>query len=331
MVSTARDFGRQLEVFSEYLTHQRRASPRTVEHYLRDLQTLAVYLRKVAGETASAADVNLAVLRGWLAERSRKRSAATLARNVSAVRAFFRHARKTGVLREDPAATLRAPKIRRKLPKTLSIPDAGRVMDAPGAAPPEARKRKVDPALVHIGTVRDRAMLELLYGSGLRVSELVGLDLVDLSLGTRTARIRGKGNKERVVPLGGVSAEALQAWLVVRPQARHPRTGEQDPAAVFLGLRGRRLPVRQVQYLVAAYGELATGSPGLHPHALRHSCATHLLDGGADLRVIQELLGHASLSTTQRYTHVSMDHLMKVYDAAHPLAGPPRGRKGPGE
>jgi integrase/recombinase XerC len=165
-------------------------------------------------------------------------------------------------------------------------------------------------------------VLEVVYGSGLRVSEVVGLNLRDVDLRGCTARVRGKGNKERIVPVGRSALAALERYLAVRPALRHPVTGVQDDAALFLGRRGARLTVRQVQKLVALYGALATGRPDLHPHALRHACATHLLDGGADLRVIQELLGHASLSTTQRYTHLALDQVMKVYDRAHPLARP---------
>jgi integrase/recombinase XerC len=154
------------------------------------------------------------------------------------------------------------------------------------------------------------------------VSELCGLSLGDVDLGSAEARVTGKGRKERVVPLGRKCVEALRAWLEARPSVVNPRTKLQDPAALFLATRGRRIGRRQVHGIVQKYGALGAGRPDLHPHALRHTCATHMLSGGADLRAIQEMLGHASLSTTQRYTHVSIDHLMKVYDQAHPLAGP---------
>jgi integrase/recombinase XerC len=162
-------------------------------------------------------------------------------------------------------------------------------------------------------------MLETLYGSGLRVSELCGLDLDHLEL-PDSVRVIGKGNKERIVPLGSHAAAALEAYLARRGELRHPKTGAIDPRAVFLSRLGLRIGVRRVQTLVHSYGALGAGRADLHPHALRHTCATHLLDGGADLRSIQKLLGHSSLSTTQRYAHVSIDHLMKVYDSAHPLA-----------
>ena len=165
----------------------------------------------------------------------------------------------------------------------------------------------------------DRAVLETLYGSGLRVSELCALDLASIDLGSREVRVFGKGRKERVVPLGGACVEALQRWLEVRSQIAGP-AGHLHPTALFLGERGKRLGIRRVHKLVRKSGALGAGRADLHPHALRHTCATHMLEGGADLRAIQEMLGHASLATTQRYAHVSMEHLLRVYDAAHPMA-----------
>ncbi|MBI5515567.1 MAG: tyrosine recombinase XerC [Deltaproteobacteria bacterium] len=309
----------RLEAFKSHLTHERRASPRTVEAYLRDLEAMASWLRARCEREPTLEDVTLLRVRGWLGERARANKTTTTARNVSSLRAFVRYARREGWLREDPVALLRAPKLRRKLPRPLSVPDAGRLMDAPDALPGKPRRRQ-EPHTVDLMVVRDRAILELLYGSGLRVSELAGLDLSHVDLPGRSARVLGKGSRERVVPLGAETLEALEAWLRHRPTVKNPRTGAQDARALFLSRRGARLTVRQVQRLVKAHGLEATGATTVHPHALRHSCATHMLDGGADLRVIQELLGHVSLSTTQRYTHVSMDQLMKVYDRAHPLA-----------
>ena len=231
--------------------------------------------------------------------------------------------KRKGHSRVNPAEQLASPKVRRELPTFLSAEDAASLVESPDvdnvanrpATSNVARARR--DALV----LRDRALLELLYGGGLRVAEACGLDLGQLSLWSeRTARVLGKGRKERIVPLGRKAAEALAAWLALRGALAHPRTRFLDPHAVFVSTRGRRLSSRVVQLLVRRYGLAAVGRTDLHPHALRHTCATHLLDGGADLRVIQEMLGHASLSTTQRYTHVSVAHLLKVYDAAHPLA-----------
>jgi integrase/recombinase XerC len=218
----------------------------------------------------------------------------------------MRWLRRRGHIATCPADDLATPKVRRGLPTLISVDAAKEVVEAP-------------PADTAMGA-RDRAVLELLYGSGLRVSELCGLDLTAVDMPGATARVLGKGRKERVVPLGRRCLEALYRWLEVRPAVVHRKRRTQDPRALFLTSTGRRLYPRAVQELVHAYGASGAGRADLHPHALRHTCATHMLDGGADLRAIQEMLGHSSLSTTQRYAHVSMEHLMRVYDSAHPLA-----------
>ncbi len=309
--------------FATHLSHERRASARTVEHYLRDLSTLLQFARKYADGPLSVTDISLATLRGWLGTRSKGREHSTVARHVSAARSFFRFAVKVGKLKDDPTALLKAPKLKRELPKVLNVPAAARLMDAPDEKrfAPRPSQRAADPAERERLALRDRAMLELLYSSGMRVSELVGLNTVDVDTRNRSARVRGKGNKERVIPLGSLACEAINEYLPIRPQMRHPSTHAQDPRALFLGRYGTRLTPRQLQHLVRAYGELSEGRADLHPHTLRHTCATHLLDGGADLRAIQEMLGHASLRTTERYTHVSLEQVMKVYDGAHPLSG----------
>ncbi len=307
--------------FASYLEHEQRASPRTVEHYLRDLETLGTFVRKHRSGKASIGDISLILLRGWLGERAGDRVGATLSRNVSSVRAFLRYARRTGRLDKDPSALLRAPKVRRSLPDVLSITDSSRLMDTPPDVQAKPRtSRRGEPAERERLALRDCALLEMMYGSGVRVSEVIGLNLADVDLRHRTALVRGKGSKERIVPLGRQAVVAVGAYLFVRSLFRHPKTDVQDPEAMFLGRHGTRLTPRQVQYQVATYGATATGRPDVHPHTLRHACATHLLDAGADLRMIQELLGHASVTTTQRYTHVSMEKIMAVYDKAHPLA-----------
>lgn len=312
--------------FATYLLHEQRASPRTAEHYLRDLGSLGAFLRRHLGGKASVTDISLVVLRGWLGERASGRVGATLSRNVSSVRAFLRYERQKGHLAIDPSALLRAPKVHRSLPEVLSIPDSSRLMDTPPDV--QARARSVhrgEPAQRERLAFRDCAMLELMYGSGIRVSELTGLNVLDVDLRNRTALVRGKGSKERVVPLGRQSVVTMGAYLHVRPLFRHPKTDAQESDALFLGRAGTRLSPRQVEYQVTRYGSTATGRPDVHPHMLRHACATHLLDAGADLRMIQELLGHVSVSTTQRYTHVSMDRIMAVYDRSHPFAHTPKG------
>ena len=197
--------------------------------------------------------------------------------------------------------------MRKPLPTFLGVDAAREVMETPTGDSQSAR------------ALRDKALLEVLYGLGLRVGELVALDFGNLDLEGRTVRVIGKGNKERIVPLGRPSIDAVRAYLAVRASLSD-RRGTSHPTALFLTSRGGRMGARQVQLMVHRQGALGAGRSDLHPHALRHSCATHMLEGGADLRAIQEMLGHASMATTQRYTHVSLDQLMKVYDSAHPLA-----------
>jgi integrase/recombinase XerC len=292
--------------FEQYLEAERRASPRTVTEYTADLRGLERFTRerdsRALGDV-TAIDVYL--LRGWLGTLARKHAPSSIARKVAAVRTWMRWMRRRKVIATCPADELATPKVRRGLPTMLSVDAAKEVVEAPQGDGPRA--------------VRDRAVLELLYGSALRVSELSGLDLDALELDRGSARVFGKGRKERMVPLGSKCLTALRAWLAIRPTVVD-RRGAQDPRAVFLSVRGRRLDTKAVWRLVHAHGAAGAGRADLHPHALRHTCATHMLDGGADLRAIQEMLGHASLSTTQRYTHVSMEHLMRVYDAAHPMA-----------
>ena len=275
-----------------------------------------------AGSPSPTATLDLFVLRAWLGDLARTCKPSSVARKIASVRAFGRWMKRQGHSRVNPAEQLASPKVRRELPTFLSADDAASVVEVPEpgnvldrAAGSEAERVRRDAV-----ALRDRALLELLYGGGLRVAEACGLDLGQLSLDDGSARVLGKGKKERMVPLGRKAREALAAWIAARSALHHPRTRFVDPHAVFLSTRGRRLNARAVQLLVRRYGILAVGRTDLHPHALRHTCATHLLDGGADLRVIQEVLGHSSLSTTQRYTHVSVAHLLKVYDAAHPLA-----------
>jgi integrase/recombinase XerC len=311
--------GRLVARFREHLALERRSSAHTVLAYGRDLDELVAFVRARSSRGARLEDVDKLLLRSWLGELSRRLSPQTLARKLSSVRAFFGWLEREGLTRDNSAALLKSPKLRKKLPKFLSAEQAGEVVEAPvadGATEPER--------------LRDAALLEVLYGSGLRVSELVGLDLDHLVLEREEVRVLGKGKKERIVPIGSKARAALGAYLERRPELRHPRSGRQDERSLFLGRYGTRLGVRRVQTLVQRYGALGAGRGDLHPHALRHSCATHLLEGGADLRAIQELLGHTSLSTTQRYTHVSLDQLLAVYDRAHPMARKPKTRRGKG-
>jgi integrase/recombinase XerC len=295
------------ERFLVHLETERRASPNTRAAYAQDLASLAAFVRDRASRGATdVGALDVYALRGWLGQLARTHAPSSVARKVAAVRTWMKWLRRVGVLDRSPADELASPKVRRPLPTFLGVDAAKEVVESADGDDPSAR--------------RDRAMLELLYGSGLRVSELCGLDVASLDLRGGTARVIGKGDKERIVPLGRKAIEAVRDYLKVRPLLVHPKRRTQDPRALLLSTRGARLGVRAVQLLVHRYGALGAGRADLHPHALRHTCATHMLDGGADLRAIQEMLGHASLTTTQRYTHVSMEHLMKVYDQAHPLA-----------
>jgi integrase/recombinase XerC len=298
-----------IERFVNHLADERRASPHTVSAYRRDLEQLAVFTdQKRPG--AGPRDLDVLALRGFLGQLARTCAPASVARKIASVRAFLRFLERRGEVDKNVAMELALPKVRRPLPTFLNVDAAAEVVTTPDEGSPEG--------------LRDRAVLETLYGAGLRVSELCGLDLGDVETPVSGAlgsvRVLGKGSKERVVPLGSAAMAAIRAYLERRDELADPRSAAKDPQALFLSKRGARLGVRRVQHLVHRYGALGAGRADLHPHALRHTCATHLLDGGADLRAIQKMLGHASLSTTQRYTHVSIDHLMKVYDSAHPLA-----------
>jgi integrase/recombinase XerC len=293
--------------FARHLEAERRASMHTRLAYGGDLANFAEFAReRQSPAVADVREVDVYILRGWLGALTRKHAASSIARKLAAVRSWMKWLRRRGHIVTSPAGELATPKVRRPLPTLLSVDAAREVVEAPTAQTPRG--------------VRDRAILELLYGSGLRVSELCELDIDALDLAAASARVRGKGDKERVVPLGSKCVAAIARWLEERPRMVHSKTGRQDPRALFVAVRGQRMGPRAVRFVVQQYGASGAGRADLHPHALRHTCATHMLDGGADLRAIQEILGHASLSTTQRYTHVSMAHLMRVYDAAHPLA-----------
>lgn len=295
--------------FVGHLANERRASRHTVLAYERDLVALAAFARERIGPAVSPERLDRGILRAFLGQLATTCAPSSIARKLSSFRAFFAYLERSGGLRKNPAALLASPKLRRKLPRFLDAETAAEVMAAPGESEQPERAE----------SHRDSALLELLYGSGLRVSELSQLDLTDLELSSHELRVLGKGGKERIVPVGSKAAAALREYLARRDQLTKPPRSP-DPSALFVSRRGRRLSVRWIQRLVQRYGVVGAGRPDLHPHALRHSCATHMLEGGADLRAIQEMLGHSSLTTTQRYTHVSMDQLLAVYDRAHPLA-----------
>lgn len=306
--------------FLGYLEGERRASKHTVLAYGRDLKQLLAHAEARLGRPARLDELDLPLLRGWLGEVARGRKSATVMRKIASARALFRYLRRQRIVAHDPASLLSLPRVQRRMPVFLDPETAAEVVEQPAGAE-------------GVSALRDQAILELLYASGVRVSELCGLDLGRVELpavtgGRGTARVIGKGDKERLVPLGAPACAALAAYLAERERLLTRKSRPEDQRAVFLSTRGRRISVRSIQRLVKSCGIAAADRADLHPHALRHSCATHLLDGGADLRSIQELLGHASLSVTQRYTHTSVDQLLRTYDRAHPLArrASPRGQ-----
>jgi integrase/recombinase XerC len=296
--------------FQRYLETERGASPRTVSAYLADVdQFQAMYVAR-RGKEPVPARVDTPEVRAYLAGLFGKNQASSTARKLSSLRAFFRFLARKGQVNDNPAALVRSPKRKKSLPRALNVDETIRLVTTPSSA----EAPKYEPS-----RLRDQAILEVLYGAGLRVSECCALDLDDVDDRGHLIRVRhGKGGKERIVPVGSKALEAVAAYLAVRDELRDPRGGA-DEAALFRNVRGGRLTPRAVQRHLRAYVAAAGTAPAT-PHALRHSFATHLLDGGADLRAIQELLGHASLASTQIYTRVSLDHLMKVYDQAHPHA-----------
>jgi integrase/recombinase XerC len=322
----------QLSAFLEYLRLNRNASAHTAAAYESDISQFLDFTAQHLGHAnLEPGHLELGTIRAFMAELYRQGHARTsVARKLSALRAFGRYLKREGLIETDPAALAASPRRERKVPAHLSIDEMERLLEMPDVSDP-------------LGC-RDRAILELFYASGLRLSELVGLDLDDMNLRARMVRVMGKGAKERLVPFNSATEQSVRAWLAKRAvllaeqragaAGRRPQTGDrglkttdrgpkpraQSREPVFLNFRGARLTGRSVQRLVARYVSLCSTRFGISPHALRHSFATHLLQRGADLRAIQELLGHVQLSTTQRYTHVNATQLLDVYRKAHPRA-----------
>jgi integrase/recombinase XerC len=286
------DFLRHLEV-------SRAASKHTLRAYAQDLKQLEAYLAQQNVELTKATHLHL---RGFLGVQAASHKATTRARRLAAIKSFYKFLARRKLIDVSPARRIKAPKLPSLLPRAVPIDETFALMDAPGA----------DAVL----GLRDRAMLELAYGAGLRVSELCGLDLDSVDRSAGIVRVLGKGNKERLVPVNPQALEALDAYLKRRPEL----TKKKPTHALFLNFRGGRLTTRSVERHLSKHALKAGLSRHVTPHQLRHSFATHLLAGGADIRSIQELLGHSSLSTTQRYTHVSFEQLQAVYDKAHPRA-----------
>jgi integrase/recombinase XerC len=307
-----------LRSFLDYIRLNRNASAHTVSAYESDLSQFLAFAAthlNVAPANLEPGNLELGTIRAFLADLYRQGQArASVARKLSALRAFGRYLKREGWIDQDPAALAVSPKREQKVPAHLSVDEMSRLLEMPDTSQPLGR--------------RDRAMLELFYASGIRLSELVGLDLDDINLHARMVRVMGKGGKERVIPFNDSAKQAIAAWLkdrVALTKDQRPKT--TDPVRpktkdrrepVFVNSRGARLTGRSVQRFVARYVAACSTRFGISPHALRHSFATHLLSAGADLRAIQELLGHVQLSTTQRYTHVNATQLLEVYRRAHP-------------
>ncbi len=300
--------------FLRHLDEERNLSPHTLRAYDNDLQRFVRFLTGdfLASETVAPGEVDTLAVRSFLAAMTRDGIGATSrSRALSAVRSLFRYACREGILDHNPARGVRAPKLPKPLPRHLRPGETEDLLEAREGQDPLA--------------LRDRALLELLYASGLRVGELVSLDWRDIDLPARLLRVVGKGGKERMVPFGRPATAALQSWLAVWEGVRAQGAalglaadGEEEP--IFLNYRGGRLTARSVRRVVDRAVDAAGIARGVHPHTLRHTFATHLLEGGADLRAIQELLGHSSLATTQRYTHLEVERLLAVYRQSHPRA-----------
>jgi len=305
VVSFTGDKGGLIHQFIHYISMEKNASPHTCRNYLRDLEQFEAFLKN--SQTALSPQGEIVIervdrmaIRKYLSVLHRRNKKSSIARKLSTLRSFFRYLVREEVISNNPAKPVSTPKGEKLLPTALTVDEAFRLVEAPSK---EEQRRESE--------LRDRALMELLYSSGIRVGELAGLNLnrVDLDLGI--VKVMGKGRKERIVPVGSKAIEALRAYLEVRGT-----TEEESP--LFINLRGGRLTARSVARFVKKYARDSGIFRRISPHSLRHTFATHLLDAGADLREIQEMLGHASLSTTQRYTHLSMDKLMEVYDKAHP-------------
>jgi integrase/recombinase XerC len=335
-----------VQKYLEYLHSVRNSSPHTISNYGKDLEQFLAFLSPPGVETPSLRKVTHGMIREFVAhlhEHGLEKS--SIARKLAALRSFFKYCVREELIKENPARLVPTPKLPKRIPSILSAEEmngflnqlaesSGRGAETGRGSRTESPAEEVTPsaATVKVGEEglflrRDRALLELLYAAGLRVSELTGLNMIDIDQRERMLRVRGKGNKERVVPYGTKAQEALEKYWPLREELLLQNSGRNanrqlapHMQAVFLNYTGRRLTQRSVGRLVKKYVRLANVNWDLHPHSLRHAFATHLLADGADLRAIQELLGHQSLSTTQKYTHASIRQLMEIYDKAHPHA-----------
>jgi integrase/recombinase XerC len=309
----------EIEKFVKHLRFERNASSHTIRNYQSDLDQFATYLQPPGVPAPPLRQIDHLLIREYLGHlHDDKLEKSSIARKLASLRSFFRFAVREGMIERNPARLVSTPALPRRLPAVLSAEEINRFLD--WIQTPDANPNGNEREESNWVRARDRAILELLYGSGLRVSELVSLDANDIDRQQQSVRVRGKGGKERMVPYGSKAREALEVYWPVRETLRRKNSSDAQRQPVFLNLQGGRLTARSVGRMVKAYARRAEISWNLHPHSLRHAFATHLLADGADLRAIQELLGHRSLSTTQRYTHVSIRQLMEVYDKSHPRA-----------
>lgn len=299
-----------IERFVRYLQYERNASPHTIRNYQSDLEQFRLFLSDGnADAPLDAASIDALRIRGFLAHLfSNEKKKTSIARKLAAVRAFFKFLTRENILSANPSTTVSTPKLDKILPRIMTEEEMNSFLDQVAKA-----AESNEPAIL-----RDRAILELLYASGLRVSELVGLDLRGINFGEGMVLVRGKGNRERIVPFGSKAKQALTDYLPAR--AKILKESKKSSNALFLNLHGGRLTTRSVDRLVKAYVHTCGPNVKVSPHSLRHAFASHLLTEGADLRAIQEMLGHKSLGTTQKYTQVSIKQLIEVYDKAHPKA-----------
>jgi integrase/recombinase XerC len=334
---------RYIERFLEYLRSVRNSSPHTISNYGKDLEQFTTFLTPPDAETPELVKINHQLIREFVAhlhEAGLEKS--SVARKLAALRSFFKYCVREGLLKENPARLVPTPKLPKRIPVVLSAEEMSGFLDQlAGAQSPDITRKRVRRGFAAASGMpsgllsvqarledslllsRDRAILELLYAAGLRVSELTGLNLIDMDQKDQVVRVIGKGRKERIVPYGSKAADALRLYWPVRDKLLQQNQGnatKTNPEAVFLNYLGSRLTQRSVGRIVKKYVKLVNINWDLHPHSLRHAFATHLLADGADLRAIQELLGHQSLTTTQKYTHASIRQLMDIYDKAHPHA-----------
>ena len=315
-----------IEKFLSYLRSVRNASPLTIYGYETDLAQFLEYLSPPDSQPLTPAEIDHRMIREFLGRlHDLHLQKSSIARKLSTLRSFFKFCAREGLVKDNPARLVATPKLPKRLPAVLSAEEMNAFLDqlakAESERPPRAtRHTRKSEAEARLMLPRDRAILELLYASGLRVSELTGLDLADIDRKEQMLRVLGKGNKERIIPYGSKAEEALQRYWPTRAELLAKAGSRGVAQAVFLNCSGGRLTPRSVSRILKKYVRLVNVNWDLHPHSLRHAFATHLLSDGADLRAIQELLGHSSLSTTQRYTHASIRQLMEVYDKAHPHA-----------